>query len=107
MTWTSSKDSVAALDGDCRITGVAPGTATITVSSVDGKVTGSTEVRVVITPTDVDAPETLELVINGEDEMLLDAKMTPEADTDASLAFGNSGDARGRCRRNRHSEGCL
>lgn len=93
MTWTSSDDAVAAVDEDGQITGVSPGTATITVSSADGKVTGSSEVRVVITPTGVDAPETLELVISGEDEMLLDAKMTPEADTGASLAFGNSGDA--------------
>lgn len=93
MTWTSSDDSVAAVDDAGQITGVVPGTATITVMSADGKVTGSTEVRVVITPTGVEAPETLELVINGEDEMPLGAKMTPETATDASLAFENADDA--------------
>ena len=93
MTWTSSDNTVAAVDEGGQITGVAPGTATITVSSGDGKVTGSTEVRVVITPTGDDAPETLELVINGEDEMFLNAKMTPETATDASLAFESSDDA--------------
>lgn len=93
MTWTSSDDSVAAVDEVGQITGIAPGTATITVMSADGKVTGSTEVRVVITPTGVVAPETLELVINGEDEMALNAKMTPETATDASLAFESSDDA--------------
>lgn len=35
----------------------------------------------------------MEFVINGEDEMLLNAKMTPEAATDASLAFESSDDA--------------
>lgn len=87
MTWTSSDASVAAVDGDGQLTGIAPSTATITVSCADGKVTGSTELKEVITITGVDAPETLELVINGGDEMLLNAKMTPEAATDASLAF--------------------
>lgn len=93
VTWTSSDDSVAAVDGDGQLTGIAPSTATITVSCADGKVTGSTELKEVITITGVDAPETLELVINGGDEMLLNAKMTPEAATDASLAFESSDDA--------------
>lgn len=39
--------------------------------------------------------------------MLLNAKMTPEAATDASLAFESSDDAVGHCRRNRHSDGGL
>ena len=51
-----SDDSVAAVDGDGHITGVAPGTTTITVSSAAGKVTGSTEVKVAITPSSGDAP---------------------------------------------------
>lgn len=48
----SSDDSVAAVDGDGHITGVT----TITVSSAAGKVTGSTEVKVAITPSSGDAP---------------------------------------------------
>ena len=87
VIWTGSDDSVAAVDGVGQITGIAPGTATITVSCTDGKATGSTEVREVITITGGDVPETLELVINGGDEMLLNAKMAPEAATDASLAL--------------------
>ena len=68
---------------------------------------GSTEVRVVITPTGVDVPETVELVINGEDEKALEAKMTPETATDASLAFESSDDAVGHCERNGHFESGL
>ena len=61
VTWTSSDDSVATVDGDGQITGITPGTATIAVSCTDGKVTGSTEVKEVITTTGGDAPETLNL----------------------------------------------
>ena len=93
MTWASSDDTVAAVDDAGQITGIAPGTATITVTSVDGKVSGSIKVRVVVTPTGLTVPDTVELVINGESEMALDAKMTPETATDASLAFESSDDA--------------
>lgn len=56
VTWTSSDDSVAAVDGDGQLTGIAPGTATIAVSCADGKVTGSTKAKVAITPSSGDAP---------------------------------------------------
>ena len=53
-------------------------------------ISSTTHVKVVITPTGVEAPETLELVTNGENSKNLDAKMTPEDATEVKLAYESS-----------------
>lgn len=53
-------------------------------------ISSTTHVKVVITPTGVEAPEALELVTNGENSKNLDAKMTPEDATEVKLAYTSS-----------------
>jgi hypothetical protein len=50
VVWSSSRPSVAAVSGNGTVTGVAPGTAVITVTTEDGSFTAETDVAVVIEP---------------------------------------------------------
>ena len=47
VTWSSSNESVATVDNDGKVTAVSKGTATITVTTVDGAKTASCEVTVI------------------------------------------------------------
>lgn len=51
VTWTSSNTSIARVDGNGVVTGVAVGTATISAKTADGNKTGSCTVKVVATST--------------------------------------------------------
>ena len=58
--WTSSNEAVATVNNDGTVTGVSPGTATITAKAIDGSgISGTATVRVVINP-----PTSESLVIN-------------------------------------------
>ena len=46
VTWSSDDTSVATVDSTGKVTGVAAGTATITVETVDGEFTDECEVTV-------------------------------------------------------------
>ena len=46
VTWTSSDESVATVDANGKVTAVAPGTATITVTTKEGSFTATCEVTV-------------------------------------------------------------
>lgn len=90
LTWTSSDEEVATVDETGLVTAVGAGEADVTASAKDVNISSTTHVKVVITPTGVEAPETLELVTNGENSKNLDAKMTPEDATEVKLAYTSS-----------------
>ena len=94
VAWTSSDEAVVTVDADGNVTAVSAGEAyvTATVKDKDG-LTAKTQVRVAVTPTGVEAPETLALVTNGENTKKLDAKMVPEDATDGKLAYKSSDEA--------------
>ena len=46
MTWASSNATIATVDASGKVTGVAKGTATITVTTVDGGKTATCKVTV-------------------------------------------------------------
>ena len=46
VTWSSSDSSIATVDNNGKVTGIAPGTATITVTTEDGKKTATCTVTV-------------------------------------------------------------
>lgn len=46
VSWSSNKEAVATVDGNGKVSGVAAGTATITVSTLDGNKTASCDVTV-------------------------------------------------------------
>ena len=90
IEWTSSDESVATVDETGTVTAVAAGEANITASVKDSDIAASTHIKVVVTPTGVAAPESIDLVTNGENTKDLDAKLIPADATDVKLAYESS-----------------
>lgn len=90
LTWASSDETVATVDETGLVTAVGAGEADVTVSVSDANISSTTHVKVVITPTGVEAPDSIELVTNGENSKALGAKMTPEDATEVKLAYESS-----------------
>lgn len=90
IEWASSDESVVTVDENGVVTAVGAGEADITASVKDADITSTMHIKVVITPTGVDAPDTLELYTNGEDSKSLDAKIIPEDATEVKLAYVSS-----------------
>ena len=91
VEWSSSDEAIVTVDAEGNVTAVEAGEAyvTATVKNKDG-LTATTLVRVAVTPTGVEAPETLELVTNGENAKNLEAKIVPEDATGVKLAYESS-----------------
>ena len=94
VEWSSSDEAIVTVDAEGSVTAVEAGEAyvTATVKDKDG-LTATTLVRVAVTPTGVEAPETLELVTNGENAKNLEAKIVPEDATGVKLAYESSDEA--------------
>ena len=90
IEWTSSDESVATVDETGTVTAVAAGKANVTASVKDADIAASTHIKVVVTPTGVVAPESIDLVTNGENTKDLDAKLVPADATDVKLAYESS-----------------
>ena len=90
IEWTSSDESVATVDETGTVTAVAAGEANVTASVKDADIAASTHIKVVVTPTGVEAPESIDLVTNGENTKDLDAKLVPADATDVKLAYESS-----------------
>lgn len=90
IEWTSSDESVATVDETGTVTAVAAGEANVTASVKDTDIAASTHIKVVVTPTGVAAPESIDLVTNGENTKDLDAKLIPADATDVKLAYESS-----------------
>ena len=90
IEWTSSDESVATVDETGTVTAVAAGEANVTASVKDADIAASTHIKVVVTPTGVVAPESIDLVTNGENTKDLDAKLVPADATDVELAYESS-----------------
>lgn len=92
IEWTSSNEDVATVDENGMVTAVGAGEADITAAVKDAGISSTTHVKVVILPTGVDTPDTLELYTNGEDSKSLDTKIIPENATEVKLAYVSSDD---------------
>ena len=90
IEWTFSDESVATVDETGTVTAVAAGEANVTASVKDADIAASTHIKVVVTPTGVAAPESIDLVTNGENTKDLDAKIVPEDATEVKLAYVSS-----------------
>ena len=90
LAWTSSDESVATVDETGTVTAIAAGEANVTASVKDADIAASTHIKVVVTPTGVAAPESIDLVTNGENTKDLDAKLVPADATDVKLAYESS-----------------
>ena len=90
IEWTSSDESVATVDETGTVTAVAAGEANVTASVKNADIAASTHIKVVVTPTGVAAPESIDLVTNGENTKDLDAKLVPADATDVKLSYESS-----------------
>lgn len=90
IEWTSSDESVAMVDETGTVTAVAAGEADVTASVKDADIAASTHIKVVVTPTGVVTPESIDLITNGENTKDLDAKLVPADATDVKLAYESS-----------------
>ena len=95
LTWTSSKPDVATVTQDGKVTAVAKGTTTITVTTANGK-TATCNVTVVNTETGDVLPESISLSetaktldLNGTKEFTLTATITP-SNANTSLTWASS-----------------
>ena len=94
VEWSSSDETVVTVDTEGNVTAVSAGEAYVTATVKDkDALTATTMVRVAVTPTGVEAPETLELVTNGENTKNLDAKIVPGDATGVKLAYESSDEA--------------
>ena len=92
VEWSSSDEAVATVDAEGKVTAVAPGTATITVTTKDGGKTAAFEVSVVAKTIPVEnvALDKPELELTEGDEAVLTATVTPEDASDKSVEWTTS-----------------
>ena len=96
VTWSSSDDTIAEVDSNGKVTGLAEGDATITVRTVDGNFTDTCVVSVgVVHVTAVEvspASDTISLAATPP-QITLTATVTPADATDKSVTWSSSDDA--------------
>ena len=92
VTWSSSDTGVATIDTKGNVTGVKPGTATITVKTTDGGKTATCVVNVTKKPTPVSGVKinrsSLTLTIGGS--AILVATVSPEDATNQKVVWSSS-----------------
>ena len=90
VTWKSSDENIAAVDSEGTVTGVGVGSATITVTTVDGAKTASCAVTVnPVVVTDVTLDKT-EVTVEEGKVMKLVATVLPDNATDKTVAWSTS-----------------
>lgn len=90
LVWTSDDETVATVDENGLVTAVGAGETTIRVSARGGELSGSCVVTVVVTARDLVVPDTLELVLNGQNSANLNAAATPEDATGVTFTYTSS-----------------
>lgn len=89
VTWESSDTNVATVSANGEVTALTKGTATITVTMVDGKKTASCVVTVTLPPTEITLNKTNLLLLIGVKETL-QVTITPESAPDKSVTWESS-----------------
>jgi len=90
LIWESSDPSIVTVDENGKITGVKPGTATITVKTPDGKVTATCTVKVEPIPVEDIILNTNKIDIKVGESEKLTAIIEPENATDKKLIWESS-----------------
>ncbi len=93
VTWSSSDETIATVDANGVVTGVKVGTATITVTTVDGSKTATCEVTVehIAIETITVSEKTLSMSMES-DPVQLEAAFTPAEATDNKITWSSSDD---------------
>lgn len=87
VQWTTSDESVVAIDEDGNVVAVETGEADVTATV--GEFTATCKVTVVVAPTEINVPENLELTI-GDEGKALNAKVLPEDATEVEMTYTTS-----------------
>ncbi|MCR5464773.1 MAG: Ig-like domain-containing protein [Bacteroidales bacterium] len=92
VTWSSSDTGVATIDTKGNVTGVKPGTATITVKTTDGGKTATCEVTVTKKPTPVSGVTVnrTSLTLTIEGSAILVATVSPEDAANKKVVWSSS-----------------
>ncbi len=92
VTWASSDTGVATVDSKGNVTGVKPGTATITVKTTDGGKTATCEVTVTKKPTPVSGVTVnrTSLTLTIEGSAILVATVSPEDAANQNVVWSSS-----------------
>jgi uncharacterized protein YjdB len=89
VTWASSAPWIAIVSNDGLVTGIAPGTVTITVSTVDGGLTATCAVTVTALPTSVTLSQT-SLTLTAGGAAQLSSTVLPENATNKAVTWASS-----------------
>lgn len=90
LEWTSSDEDVATVDENGLVTAVEAGTADITVSVPDTELTSTCKVTVTVPVEGIQAPDEMQLTINGTASKEIGAKLVPEDATGVKLVYASS-----------------
>lgn len=90
LEWTSSNKEVATVDANGLVTAVEAGTADISVSVPDTELTSTCKVTVTVPVEGVQAPDEMQLTINGTASKEIGAKLVPEDATGVKLVYASS-----------------
>ncbi|WP_233566816.1 Ig-like domain-containing protein [Cohnella endophytica] len=93
VTWNSDKPAIATVNANGVVTAVAPGTATITVKTVDGNFTASATVTVSATPVSVTGVSLSATNFNmtvGDDDYQLTESVKPAGATNQTVTWSTS-----------------
>lgn len=90
LEWTSSDEEVATVDENGLVTAVEAGTADITVSVPDTELTSTCKVTVTVPVEGIQAPDEMQLTINGTASKEIGAKLVPEDATGVKLVYASS-----------------
>lgn len=90
LSYTTSDPDILTVDENGDLLAVAAGTAEVTMASKDGKITETKTVRVVVSPTGIEMPETFQMSMDQPEDAFT-ASVVPEDATDAKITY-TSGD---------------
>lgn len=90
LSYTTSDPDILTVDVNGDLLAVAAGTAEVTMTSKDGKITETKTIRVVVSPTGIEMPEAFQMSMDQPEDAFT-ASVVPEDATDAKITF-TSGD---------------
>ena len=90
LSYTTSDSNILTVDENGNLVAVTAGTADVTMTSKDGKISETKTINVVVSPTGIEMPETFQMSMDQPEDAFT-ATVVPEDATDAKITF-TSGD---------------
>ena len=90
LSYTTSDPDILTVDENGNLVAVTAGTADVTMASKDGKISETKTIRVVVSPTGIEMPETFQMSMDQPEDAFT-ASVVPEDATDAKITY-TSGD---------------